>query len=40
MANDFNIDIVKAFEQKMKKNAIKYPVKKAKGVHTKYTQLK
>ena len=39
MANDFNIDLVRAFESKLVKNAAKYPVAKAKGRHTKYTDL-
>lgn len=39
LANDLNIDIEKAFELKMKKNAKKYPIKKAKGKHNKYTEL-
>ena len=39
MANDLKIDVVKAFEEKLKKNELKYPVAKAKGRHTKYTEL-
>lgn len=39
LANDLNIDIEKAFELKMKQNEKKYPVKKAKGKHNKYTEL-
>ena len=39
MANDLDIDIEKAFALKMKENNKKYPVKKAKGKHTKYTEL-
>ncbi len=39
MSHDFDIDIYKAFKIKMKKNEKKYPVKKAKGKHTKYTDL-
>lgn len=38
MANDFGIDIKKAVEEKLKKNAKKYPVSKAKGKHLKYTE--
>lgn len=34
-----NIDITAAFERKMKINALKYPVNKAKGKSTKYTAL-
>lgn len=39
LADNMNIDIAKAITEKLKKNAIKYPVEKAKGVHTKYTKL-
>ncbi len=39
MSSDFNIDIKKALELKMKKNAKKYPIKKAKGKHVKYNKL-
>lgn len=39
MSNDLKIDLFKAFEAKMKKNVKKYPVKKAKGKYTKYTEL-
>jgi NTP pyrophosphatase (non-canonical NTP hydrolase) len=39
MSHDFNIDVLQALEQKMDKNEAKYPVEKAKGVHTKYTEL-
>ena len=39
MANDFQIDLGEAFKQKLAKNAVKYPVEKAKGVSTKYTEL-
>jgi dCTP diphosphatase len=34
-----DIDIIDIFEKKMKLNEKKYPVKKAKGRHTKYTEL-
>lgn len=40
MSYDFNIDILCAFENKMKKNEKKYSVKKSRGKHTKYTELK
>jgi NTP pyrophosphatase (non-canonical NTP hydrolase) len=40
MANDLNIDIVKIFGEKMRKNEAKYPISKAKGKHNKYTELK
>jgi NTP pyrophosphatase (non-canonical NTP hydrolase) len=39
MSHDLGIDIEKAFEIKMKENAKKYPIKKAKGKHTKYNKL-
>ena len=39
MSNDLGIDLFKAFEVKMKKNEKKYPVEKARGRHTKYTEL-
>lgn len=37
ISHDLDIDIVKALTKKMKKNEKKYPVEKAKGKHTKYT---
>jgi len=39
MYEHFDIDIIKAFKKKMKENADKYPVEKAKGVSTKYNEL-
>lgn len=39
MSNDLNIDILEALEKKMEKNGRKYPIEKAKGVHTKYDKL-
>jgi dCTP diphosphatase len=39
LADNLGIDIPKAIDAKMKKNAIKYPVHKAKGKHTKYNKL-
>lgn len=39
LANKLDINLVEAFEQKMKKNEAKYPVEKAKGSHKKYTEL-
>lgn len=38
-SKDMDIDIVKAFDKKMKKNALKYPMEKSKGKHKKYTDL-
>lgn len=39
MANDLDIDIIKASHAKLQKNRIKYPVEKSKGNHKKYTEL-
>ncbi len=39
MSHDLGIDLIKAGEKKLAKNEIKYPVEKAKGKHTKYTEL-
>lgn len=39
LSHDINVDLEKAFAKKMKKNEKKYPVKKARGRHTKYTDL-
>jgi len=38
MSYDLRIDLVKAFNKKMIKNAQKYPVKEARGRHTKYNE--
>ncbi len=39
MSHDLDIDIKKAFEDKMTKNEKKYPIDKAKGRHNKYNNL-
>ena len=39
MSNDLKIDVLDALENKINKNESKYPVEKAKGKHTKYTDL-
>jgi dCTP diphosphatase len=39
LADNLGIDLLKAMRRKLKKNAKKYPVKKAKGVATKYNKL-
>jgi NTP pyrophosphatase (non-canonical NTP hydrolase) len=39
LADNLGIDLKKAIESKLKKNARKYPVAKAKGKHTKYNKL-
>lgn len=38
LADNLKIDLVQAIIKKLRKNARKYPVKKAKGKHTKYTR--
>ncbi len=39
LADNLGISLPKAIESKMKKNALKYPVEKAKGRNIKYNQL-
>lgn len=39
LADNLNIDLAAAIESKIQKNALKYPVEKAKGKHTKYNKL-
>lgn len=39
MGHDLNIDVLAALDKKMEINEKKYPVKKAKGKHTKYDKL-
>ncbi len=39
MANDLKIDLGEALEQKLAKDALKYPVDKARGRNVKYTEL-
>lgn len=39
MSHDLNIDLSKALEDKIKKNAAKYPIEKAIGSAKKYTEL-
>ena len=39
LAHDLDIDLPAAFAEKMKHNAEKYPVDKARGVAKKYTEL-
>ncbi len=38
LSQRYNIDISNAFEEKMKKNELKYPVEKSKGSNKKYTE--
>lgn len=39
LADNLDINLADAIETKLKKNAEKYPIDKAKGKHTKYTKL-
>jgi len=39
IAQKNDVDLSEAFERKMKKNCIKYPIQKAKGSNKKYTEL-
>ncbi len=39
MAYDLNIDLPKAYEEKMKENEKKYPIEKVKGKHAKYNKI-
>ncbi len=39
LADNLGIDLAQATEKKLKKNAQKYPVHKAKGIHLKYNKL-
>ena len=39
MSRDLDIDIARALLTKIKKNQSKYPIRKAKGRHTKYNKL-
>lgn len=39
MSKNLDINLEAAFLKKMEKNAAKYPIEKAKGRHTKYTEL-
>ena len=39
MSHDLDINILEALDKKVSKNEEKYPVEKAKGVHTKYNKL-
>lgn len=39
LADDLNINIIENMHQKIDKNEKKYPVEKAKGVSTKYSEL-
>jgi dCTP diphosphatase len=39
LADNLGISLAGAMEEKIKKNAAKYPVEKAKGKHTKYNKL-
>lgn len=39
LANNLGIDLIEAMEHKLEKNAMKYPIEKARGNHTKYNKL-
>lgn len=39
MAHDLGINILEASDKKIDKTALKYPVEKSKGKHSKYTEL-
>lgn len=39
LADNLGVDLIDAMESKLKKNEQKYPIEKAKGKHTKYTNL-
>lgn len=39
LAHDLDIDLDTALQAKLQKSAQKYPIEKAKGRHTKYTEL-
>lgn len=39
MAHDSGVDLAEAFERKMSRNELKYPLEKAKGSNKKYTDL-
>jgi NTP pyrophosphatase (non-canonical NTP hydrolase) len=39
ISHDWDIDLVKSYKKKLQQNKQKYPVKKAKGKHTKYNKL-
>ena len=39
LADKLGVDLIAAAEQKIHKNALKYPVEKSKGNQTKYTKL-
>jgi NTP pyrophosphatase (non-canonical NTP hydrolase) len=39
LADTLNVDVIKAIEDKLRVNSKRYPIAKAKGKATKYTQL-
>ncbi len=39
LTDNLGLDLIKIMEKKLKQNAEKYPVEKAKGKHTKYNRL-
>lgn len=39
LADNLDLDLLEAMQQKLEKNALNYPVAKARGSHEKYTEL-
>ena len=39
LADNLDISLISAMEDKLKKNAMRYPIEKARGRHTKYDKL-
>jgi dCTP diphosphatase len=39
LSDNLGIDLSEAMAKKLKKNAMKYPIEKARGLHTKYNKL-
>ncbi len=39
LADSLKIDLLESFKDKMKRNALKYPIEKVKGKHAKYNKL-
>jgi NTP pyrophosphatase (non-canonical NTP hydrolase) len=39
LSDNLGIDLMSAMEEKLGKNALKYPIEKARGKHTKYDKL-
>ncbi len=39
LSNHYDVDLIESLNKKMEKNELKYPIDKAKGVSTKYSEL-